>query len=200
MSTPPTNDVGFVQQGQVDWVAFAKAAPPFAIEVLGRIQAAGVHAMTFAAILQLTACFKLSARGRDRLWDAISKLRAYNRASNILFFGFGHRSFFRTLTESVSGLKTIALCSCLAEMHSETIAPRILSAFWHEVGYPEHTEPSHQQFLALIKACGGRGGGELSPHPPSLSSQIGCCPLCCQRPPSNPPRTNVPSHGTPQGL
>jgi hypothetical protein len=155
MSSPPTSDVGFVQQGQVDWVAFGKTIVPLTIDVLARLQGAGVQPITYAGALQLTASFSLPERGQQRLWDVINRLKCYNSASNLLYFGFGHRSFFRILTETVSGLKCIALCSCLAEMHSEAIAARILSALWHELGYPEDFEPSLPQFRALIKACGG---------------------------------------------
>ncbi|KAI6772959.1 hypothetical protein HG530_003917 [Fusarium avenaceum] len=155
MSAPPTSDVGFVQQGQVDWVAFGKTIVPLSIDVLARLQGAGVQPITYAGALQLTASFSLPEHGQQRLWDAINRLKCYNGASNLLYFGFGHRSFFRILTETVSGLKCIALCSCLAEMHSEIIAARILSALWHELGYPEDFEPSIPQFRALIKACGG---------------------------------------------
>ncbi|CAJ0553223.1 Ff.00g117350.m01.CDS01 [Fusarium sp. VM40] len=155
MSSPPTSDVGFVQQGQVDWVAFGKTIVPLSIDVLARLQGAGVQPITYAGALQLTASFSLPERGQQRLWDAINRLKCYNGASNLLYFGFGHRSFFRILTETVSGLKCIALCSCVAEMHSETVAARILSALWHELGYPEDFEPSIPQFKALIKACGG---------------------------------------------
>ncbi|KIL89202.1 hypothetical protein FAVG1_07596 [Fusarium avenaceum] len=155
MSSPPTSDVGFVQQGQVDWVAFGKTIVPLSIDVLARLQGAGVQPITYAGALQLTGSFSLPERGQQRLWDAINRLKCYNGASNLLYFGFGHRSFFRILTETVSGLKCIALCSCLAEMHSEIVAARILSALWHELSYPEDFEPSIPQFRALIKACGG---------------------------------------------
>jgi hypothetical protein len=155
MSSPPTSDVGFVQQGQVDWVAFGKTIVPLTIDVLARLQGAGVQPITYAGALQLTTSFSLPERGQQRLWDVINRLKCYNSASNLLYFGFGHRSFFRILTETVSGLKCIALCSCLAEMHSEPVAARILSALWHELGYPEDFEPSIPQFRALIKACGG---------------------------------------------
>jgi hypothetical protein len=155
MSSPPTSDVGFVQQGQVDWVAFGKTIVPLSIDVLARLQGAGVQPITYAGALQLTTSFSLPERGQQRLWDVINRLKCYNSASNLLYFGFGHRSFFRILTETVSGLKCIALCSCVAETHSETVAARILSALWHELGYPEDFEPSIPQFRALIKACGG---------------------------------------------
>ncbi|KAM0467924.1 hypothetical protein ACHAP7_011431 [Fusarium lateritium] len=155
MSSPPTSDVGFVQQGQVDWVAFGKSIVPLSIDVLARLQGAGVQPITYAGALQLTSSFSLPELGQQRLWDVINRLKCYNSASNLLYFGFGHRSFFRILTETVSGLKCIALCSCLGEMHPEPFAARILSALWHELGYPEDFEPSIPQFRALIKACGG---------------------------------------------
>jgi hypothetical protein len=155
MSGPPSRDAGFVQQGQVDWVAFAKTTVPLSVEVLARIQGAGVQAITYAGVLQLATRFKLPELGRRRVWDTIEKLKVYNGASNLLYFGFNHRSLFRNLTETVSGLKCIALCSSLAEMHSEMVAARVLSALWQEVGYSEDYEPSYHQFLALVKVCGG---------------------------------------------
>ncbi|KAM0235601.1 hypothetical protein ACHAP5_009654 [Fusarium lateritium] len=155
MSAPPIQDVGFVQQGQVDWVAFGRTVVPLSIDILARLQGAGVQAITYAGALQLTTSFSLPERGQQRLWDVITRLKCYNSASSLLYFGFGHRSFFRVLTETVSGLKCIALCSCLTEMHSEAVAARILSALWLELGYPEDFEPSISQFRALLKACGG---------------------------------------------
>lgn len=125
-ATPPSTDVGFVQQGQVDWVAFSKCTVSMSVEILARFQAAGVQELTYAGALQLTSRFSLPELGRQRVWDALQKLRVYSSHSNLLYFGFGHRSFLRFLSESVSGLKCIALCSCLGEMHSEDIAAHVL--------------------------------------------------------------------------
>lgn len=58
------------------------------------------------------------------------------------------------MTQSVSGLKVIALCSAIAEMHSEMVAARVLSALWREFQFPEEAEPSYHQMKALIKVCG----------------------------------------------
>lgn len=170
MSSPPTSDVGFVQQGQVDWVSLGKTVVPLTVDVLARLQGAGVQAITYAGALQLCTCFKLPQLGRQRLWDAIQRLPVYNGPSNLLYFGLGHRSFFRILTETVSGLKCIALCSCLAEMHTESVAAGILSAIWHEVGYPEDYEPSIIQFRALVKSCGGALA--TSPFPELVSRML----------------------------
>lgn len=166
-----STDVGFVQQGQVDWVAFGRPVVPLSIDILARFQAAGVQEITYTGIMQLTTRFKLPDLGRKRVWDTVGRLRVYGGASDLLYFGFGHRSFLRFLSESVSELKCIALCSCLAEMHSDYVAGKILSALWHEFGYPEDNEPSHHQFKALIKACGGAFA--CSPFP-ELASRMFC--------------------------
>jgi hypothetical protein len=40
------NQVGFVQQGSLDWVSFGKATVAFPIEVLARLSKAGINALT----------------------------------------------------------------------------------------------------------------------------------------------------------
>src|ERR1700760_782564 len=126
--SPPTTDVGFVQQGQVDWATFASKTVTLSIDVLARFQGAGVQEVTYAGALQLTTRFSVPELGRQRVWDSIKSLRVYSGYANALYFGFGHRSFLRFLSESVSGLKCIALCSCLSEMHSEDVAARVLTS------------------------------------------------------------------------
>ncbi|KAF5716677.1 hypothetical protein FMUND_6204 [Fusarium mundagurra] len=152
---PPTAEVGFVQQGQVDWIAFGKTTVSMSLDILARFQAAGVQELTYAGVMQLTTRFKLPLLGRQRVWDAVHGLRVVSGASNLLYFGFGHKSFLRFLSESVSGLKCIALCSCLTEVYSEEIAAKVLAALWKEFDYPESFEPSLHQFKALVKSCGG---------------------------------------------
>ncbi|KAH7007481.1 hypothetical protein EDB80DRAFT_576767, partial [Ilyonectria destructans] len=121
--------------------------------------------------MQLTTRFKLPDLGRQRVWDAVQSLRVAGGVSNFLYFGFGHKSFLRFLSESVSGLKCIALCSCLAEMHSEDVAAKVLAALWKEFDYTENFEPSLHQFKALVKAC----SGALATSPfPEIASRLLC--------------------------
>ncbi|KAF5609118.1 uncharacterized protein FTJAE_14301 [Fusarium tjaetaba] len=168
-TSPPTTDVGFVQQGQVDCIVFSKTAVSMTLDILARFQAAGVQELTYAGVMQLTTRFKLPALGRQRIWDAVQSLRVVGGASNILYFGFGYRSFLRFLSESVSGLKCIALCSCLGEIYSEDIAARVLAALWKELDYPENFKPSLHQFKALAKAC----GSELATSPfPEVAGRL----------------------------
>ncbi|KAJ8131967.1 hypothetical protein O1611_g1654 [Lasiodiplodia mahajangana] len=155
MSASPSSSVGFAQQGQVDWVAFGDTFVHLTINILGRLEGAGVQALTYAGIELVVQQFQLPELGRQRILSVVQGLGVHNGVSNLLWFGFGHRSLFRHLSESVSGLKCIALCSCLGEVHSETTSAKVLCALWKELGFPEDFEPSHTQFVALIKACGG---------------------------------------------
>ena len=183
-TSPPTTDVGFVQQGQVDWVSFTQKSVALSIDILARFQGAGVQEITYAGSLQLVTRFSLSHAGQERVWSALQKLGVYSGYANALYFGFGHRSFLRFLSETISGLKCIALCSCLTEMHSEDVAARVLAGLWKAFEFPEHIEPSLGQFKALIKACAGAvakspfstiGSRMLGHHMrPDQKSRVGC--------------------------
>jgi hypothetical protein len=59
------------------------------------------------------------------------------------------------LTESVNGLKVIALCSSLSEVHSDSVTARVLAALAKQTGCPESYQPSHTQYLCLVKVCSG---------------------------------------------
>ncbi|KAK7991001.1 hypothetical protein PG990_015281 [Apiospora arundinis] len=153
--SPPTSDEGFVQQGQIDWVALIKMNSTLAVDVLARLEGGGLQPFTYIGAMNLVSHFQMPERGRQRVWDAISGLKTYKAFKKALYFGFGYRSVFDLMTQSVSGLKVIALCSALGEMHSEPVAARVLSALWREFQFPEEVEPSHEQMKALIKVCGG---------------------------------------------
>lgn len=87
--------------------------------------------------------------------QAMQSLRGVPGLGKILWFGFGYQSFVRMMGETQLGLNTVALCSCLTEVHSEETAARVLAELWKLDSFPEEYEPSHSQFLALVKACSG---------------------------------------------
>ncbi|KAM0507746.1 hypothetical protein ACHAQF_003583 [Verticillium nonalfalfae] len=155
MASGPSQEVGFAQQGSVDWVAFGTTVPKFTIDILARIQGAGVQPFTYAAGLQLVTRFEIPERGLQRLDDAIKRLKYQSIASNLLYFGFGHRSLFRIMTETLSGIKLIALCACLAEVHRGGMPAMILSALWDVYEFSEEYKPSLEQFRSLVKVCSG---------------------------------------------
>ncbi|KAL8922662.1 MAG: hypothetical protein Q9172_003477 [Xanthocarpia lactea] len=145
----------FVQQGQVDWVAFGNTVWSASAAVLQRFASSGIQPMTFGAGLALASQFRMSDGGRQRMDQAMQSLRGVPGFGKILWFGFGYQSFVRMMGESQLGINTVALCSCLTEVHSEELAARVLAELWQVNGFPEEHEPSYSQFLALVKACSG---------------------------------------------
>ena len=145
----------FAQQGQVDWVAFGNTTWQASSEVLQRFAMADVQPVTFGAGLALAGQFQLSSIGQQRVEDAISRLHGIPVLQNVLWLGFGYRSLVNTMANTVGGIKCVALCSALADVHSENSAASILAHLWSESGYPPEYEPSHSQFLALVKTCVG---------------------------------------------
>ncbi|KAK6851581.1 ankyrin repeat-containing protein [Apiospora arundinis] len=145
-----------------------------AVDVLARLQGGGLQPFTYIGAMNLASRFQMPERGRQRVWDAISGLKTYKAFKEVLYFGFGYRSAFDLMTQSVSGLKVIALCSALGEMHSGLQAARILSALWQEFQFPEDVEPSHEQMSALIKVCGG--ALSTSPFVEATSQMINSAP------------------------
>jgi hypothetical protein len=64
--------LGFLQQGQVDWVAFANTTVKTSISVLQRFSAAGVQPVTFAGGLALGSRLTLARKGR-KTWMSRSR-------------------------------------------------------------------------------------------------------------------------------
>ena len=151
----PGGTSSFMQQGQVDWVAFGNTIWTASSAVLQRFAAAGIQPVTYGAGIVLASQIHLDRVGQSRMEKAISSLRASPGFKNLLWFGFGYQSFVGTMAETVAGIKCLAICSCLAESHSEELAAWVLSEWWRVSKFPVEYEPSHAQFLALIKASAG---------------------------------------------
>ncbi|EPE32592.1 hypothetical protein GLAREA_07726 [Glarea lozoyensis ATCC 20868] len=145
----------FPQQGQVDWVAFGGTVYSLTASTLQRFSSAGVQPATYAAGIALASRFKVGSLGEKRVEDAIQNLSGVPGFDKILYFGFGHRSFVKLLAEDPNGSDLIALCSCLGEMHSETVTAWVLRELWSVEGFPDDYKPPHSQFMALARACAG---------------------------------------------
>ena len=144
-----------MQQGQVDWVAFGNTIWTASAAVLQRFAASNIQPVTFGAGLALANQFQMSRDGRERMDHTIQSLRGAPGFDKLLWFGFGQQSFVRMMGETQLGLNCVALCSCLAETHSEIHAARVLKDLWELKDFPGEYEPAHSQFLALVKACSG---------------------------------------------
>lgn len=144
-----------MQQGQVDWVAFGNTIWTASSAVLQRFAAAGIQPVTYGAGIALANQIHLDRVCQSRMEKAISSLRSSHGFTNILWFGFGYQSFIETMAQTVVGIKCLAICSCLIGTHSADLAAWVLSELWQVSKFPEDYEPSHSQFLALVKASAG---------------------------------------------
>ena len=149
------NSDDFIQNGQVDWVAFGKSIWSTSSVVLQRFASAGVQPITFGAGLALASRFDLDRIGKQRMHSALDRIQGMWSFEKILWFGFGARSFLHVMADAQSGVNCIALCSALGEVHDEHAAAWILDELWKVYDFPQQFLPSHSQFTALVKACSG---------------------------------------------
>lgn len=145
----------FVQQGQIDWVAFAKSTVSASVSVMQRCSAAGVQPVTVAGGLALGSRFELDKKGTQNMDVTLKKLDGVLGFDKLLYFGFGYKSFVNILAETKVGINLMALCACLVDMHGIPFAADVLTALWKIEGFPEDFEPSRSQFNALATSCAG---------------------------------------------
>ena len=74
----------FVQQGQVDWVAFGKLAWTVSSEILQRFTSASVQPITFGAGIVLAEQFALGPEGQSRMEEAISRIQVVQVFQDLL--------------------------------------------------------------------------------------------------------------------
>lgn len=146
---------GFVQQGQVDWVAFSKSTVSASISVMQRFSAAGVQPVTVAGGLALGSRFELGRKGAQNMDVALKNTSGVLGYDKLLYYGFGYSSFVNILTETKVRVNLVALCACLVHMHGVTVAADVLAALWKLEAFPESFEPAISQFNALATACAG---------------------------------------------
>ena len=132
---------GFVQQGQVDWVAFGNTLWSTSSAVLQRFASAEVQPITFGAGLALASQFKLDRLGNQRMHDALNNLQGAPGFGKLLWFGFGVRSFLQVMGDSQLGVQCIALCSSLAEVHGANA-----SSLWEKPTL-QMSHETHTSFL-----------------------------------------------------
>lgn len=145
----------FIQNGQVDWIAFGNTLWSTSTAVLQRFASAGVQPATYGAGLALASQLQLDRVGNQRMHNALDNLPGSSGFGNLLWFGFGIRSFVRVMGDTQLGVNCVALCSTLVELHGEDASAWILEELWKLHAYPQQYLPSHAQFTALVRACSG---------------------------------------------
>lgn len=138
-----------------DWGTFGNSVVSASLAVMERLSKAGIQPITHAAGLALASQFRLGDEGRRHMDEALANLKSIPAFDKVLYFGFGIQSYVKLLGESQRGVNCIALCSSLSEVFSYPFTARTLNALWQVSGGPTEYEPSHTQFLALVKGCAG---------------------------------------------
>ena len=145
----------FAQQGQVDWVAFGNTTWSMTSALLQRFSGADIQPATYGAGVALGCRFTLGSRAQHRIEKILDGLQGRGSFHNILWFGFGYRSFVNMIKTTRPGFQLVALCACIAETHSLDVAGFILQEVWKKCEFPIEYEPSHEQFANLVKPCQG---------------------------------------------
>ena len=149
------NTPTFVQNGQIDWVAFSRTVWSTSSALLQRFASAQVQPITLGTGLALAAQFELDHVGNERMDKALKSMSGTWGFEKVLYFGFGVRSFVGVMADSQLGIQCVALCSALSEMHGEDVSAWVLEELWNLHDYPRQYLPSHSQLVALVKACSG---------------------------------------------
>lgn len=149
------SSVGFTTQGQVDWAAFSTTLFSATMSIWQRLSGNNVQPTTFGGSLVIGSRFRLGHLGERHIDHAISQLHVVNGYGNSLHFGFGVQAMVRTLAETQEGVNFIGLSSCLSDVHSEPMVARIFTELWQLEDFPAMFQPSHSQFLQLVKTCSG---------------------------------------------
>jgi len=170
MSTAPAGDSldpagaqisrpGGVLQITIDGGATASGMMNFSVNILARLSKAGIDTLTFGVTVLVGNYITWSPEGSKRFYDAISKAPVHKGFSNILWFGFGHKSPIQILAETDAGSRFTAISSCLTEVYSINMAAQIMMAFSKRVlekmSEPKAPLPSLLQMHLLVEKCAG---------------------------------------------
>ena len=145
----------FPTSGQVDWVSLMKVPFQVPIGILSRISAAQVQPYTIVVAENLGHLFHLTAEGRQRIRDAISKLKSFQTLCRALYIGIGIEHVIHILARTEEGAMCIALCGSLSEFYAKSTASEILIEMVKTKRAPEELRPSISEWSALLDACGG---------------------------------------------
>ena len=83
--------------------------------------------------------------------EALANLPSAGGFGQVLYFGFGYKSYVQILAETRSGVNFIALCSCLSKVHSQSVTARILSGLWKELKFRSNTNQDLANLSALYE-------------------------------------------------
>lgn len=155
VTQPSTQDIGFQQQGSVDWTAVASGTVSFSVKVLSQLSKAGVEALTICAARAMFRDVRLGNNGELRLQRALKNLSAFPSIDKVLWFGFGVRHIIWHMQESAEGLACLAICSSLTESYTTAAAAKVMKELFLVYNPPSELTPALSQWQALVEACEG---------------------------------------------
>lgn len=129
MALVPQNDPQFSNQGQLDWVALAKAPVTFTFESLARYSKAGVNTLTVVAGRAVCSSLIIPGHIEKSLLEQISRLPRIALYGKVAWFGFELQHVLQDLTENEGGVSCFALCGCLMHTYDSFYAAQVLRAF-----------------------------------------------------------------------
>lgn len=145
----------FTNQGTLDWTRLSESTVSCTLEILRRCAAAGVDAYTVAVGQAIARRFPLSPQGEKRIQQALTDLKVYSGFANVLSFGFGLRSFVRTLGTTSEGRSLLSLCAALSDCFPDSFAADVIHHIVLSFQPPEELRPSLQEWLMVVQACSG---------------------------------------------
>ncbi|OTA67142.1 hypothetical protein K449DRAFT_324713, partial [Hypoxylon sp. EC38] len=150
----PASD-GFAQQGSLDWVSLSKSSVSFTVDVLGRYMAAGVSPFTIVVGQAIARNLPLSTSGRKDVQSALNGLKCYQGIGQAIWFGFGVKSFVRTLASTAEGMSLVAFLAAASEILGDDAAAEMIYELSIEFKSPESLTPSVHEWSMVVRACSG---------------------------------------------
>ncbi|KAL4933774.1 uncharacterized protein BDV17DRAFT_250478 [Aspergillus undulatus] len=152
---PSDSGPSFAQQGTVDWTQLAKSSLTLSLEVLSRLNQAGVESFTLAVGQAVFSPFLIPPDVQRKIQFVLGSLRPFSSYGNILWFGFGIKHVVRLLVESEQGVACVALCGGLSVSYDKFYCAQVLRSMTEFQSTPSHLRPSISQWSNLINVCSG---------------------------------------------
>ncbi|KAH8894184.1 hypothetical protein GQ53DRAFT_858827, partial [Thozetella sp. PMI_491] len=151
----PTGGSDFSQQGSLDWVSLSKSSYNFALDLLVRLEHAGLSPATLVVASVASRSLTIKADAQKRLLDALSRLPSFSSYGKLVWFGFGIKPILMNLVEREEGIACVGLCACLSVSYDSFYAAKVLRelCIWNKA--PPQLIPSIHQWKKLVEICAG---------------------------------------------
>ena len=116
----------FQQQGTVDWVNLGREIVSYSVNVLHRLSQANVDPYTVTVGQAMCQNLRFAGIGHQNVNKAMASLKSFGSIGDVLWFGFGIKTFPRILGRTDQGRTLLALSAALSECFHEDLAEEVL--------------------------------------------------------------------------